>query len=412
MEHSDIEILSGILSGALHPQDAVVQSWLQADPARSVLLKEPAELRRLLEELQQQRSFDANAMWERFSVKHQTGAVPAGGTEAGRGYEGVEVEKDSLGRQAVIDQVLPTRKVVGMRRQKIFWWAAAAVLLLAFCLIWPGKSVDDLHKKALAVAAQKPAGSFAVLKAGNEVVDLHGGDSSFVLGGNQVQVQNGKMQVEATKPVEYTLTTPRGATYQVLLPDGSKAWLNAASSITYPSAFRGGERVVTVSGEVYLDVAAVASQPFIVHTNGQEIRVLGTAFSVRDYEGDLQQLTTLVSGKVQVVADGKKQLLQPGEQAVWKEGRIQVQQVNTEEYTSWKDGWIRFNNKPLSSILQTISRWYNVDINIANQQVSGQFFTCYLDKNQSLGEFLQSLNNSTNQFSFSLQGSTITVTKK
>ncbi|RAJ87595.1 FecR protein [Chitinophaga dinghuensis] len=409
MEHSDIEILSGILSGALQPQDAIVQSWLQEDPARSVLLKEPAELRRLLEELQQQRSFDADAMWGRFVVAHQMEHEQASGDTAGLGYA---EEVDNKGRHAVIETGPATGKVVWMRYRRAIGWAAAVILLLGGVMFWRMRSVESSHEKGLVAAAQKPVGNYAVLRAGKEEVDLHGGDSSFVLGGNQVQVQGGSMQVAATKPVEYTLTTPRGAAYQVQLPDGSKAWLNAASSITYPSAFTGGERVVTVSGEVYLDVAAVASQPFIVHTRGQEIRVLGTAFCVRDYEEDQQQLTTLVSGKVQVVADGKQQLLQPGEQAVLKDGRMQVQQVNTEEYTSWKDGWIRFNNKPLNSILQTISRWYNVDINTEHQLVSGQFFTCYLDKNQSLGELLQSLNNSTNQFSFSLQGSTITVTKK
>ncbi|MBV8252823.1 MAG: FecR domain-containing protein [Chitinophaga sp.] len=409
MEQSDIEILSGLLSGALQPQDAVVQSWLQADPARSMLLKEPAELRRLLEVLQQQRFFDTNVMWERFTAANQWNEA----SQSGASHSAVQ--RHVIGEDShTIEEDYIGGKVVVMRRLRIFWWSAAAVVVLAMGMFWRMRSTENSHAKAMAivVAAQKPAGNFAVLKAGNEEVDLHGGDSSFILGGNQVQVQHGNMQVATSKPVDYTLTTPRGATYQVQLPDGSKAWLNAMSSITYPAVFTGGERVVTISGEVYLEVAAVASQPFIVRTHAQEIKVLGTAFCVRDYEEEQQQLTTLVSGKVQVVAVGRQQVLQPGEQAVLKGAQIQVQHVNTEEYTSWKDGWIRFSNKPLTNILQTISRWYNVDINAAHQQIEGQFFTCYLDKNQSLGEFLQSLNNSTNQFSFSLQGSTITVTKK
>jgi len=264
----------------------------------------------------------------------------------------------------------------------------------------------------LAAAQQKPAGNFAILQAGGKEVTLHGKDSSFMLGGNRVNVQNGHMQVAAEKPEQYTLRTPRGANYQVQLPDGSNAWLNAQSSISYPSVFTGVERAVAVTGEVYFEVAAKAEQPFVVHTGTQDITVLGTAFCVRRYEGEQQGLTTLVSGKVKVQTAGKDQVLQPGQQAVVSGNQLQVIQVDTEEFTSWKDGWIRFHNKPLTAILQTISRWYDIDIKADEQQLTGQYFTCYINKEQGLGECIQSLNNSTNQFSFLLKGSTITVTKK
>lgn len=377
MEQADIHILSGILSGELQPEDPVVQSWLQEDPARAVLLEEPEQLRAVVAEWRMQQSFDTNRMWER-------------------------VTRDA------------TPTVVRHRNIRMFWRAAAAVLLLVAGAYWfiqrtkQPVSVTD----TLAAAKHKPAGNFAILQAGDEEVPLHGKDSSFILGGNRVDVRNGHMQVAAEKPENYTLHTPRGANYQVQLPDGSKVWLNAESSISYPSVFTGSERTVTVTGEVYFEVAAKAQQPFVVHAGAQEVTVLGTAFCIRRYEGEQQALTTLVSGKVKVQAVGKDQVLQPGEQAIVAGDRLQVVPVDTEEFTSWKDGWIRFRNKPLTAILQTISRWYDIDVQADEQQLTGQYFTCYINKEQGLGECIQSLNNSTNQFSFSLQGSTITVTKK
>lgn len=377
MEQTDIHILSAILSGELQPNDPVVQSWLQEDPARAVLLQEPEQLRRVVEEWRLQQSFDTNRMWAHIT-QH---TAPA----------------------AVKHRYLP-----------MLWRAAAAVLLLVGGTYWFMHRTPQTTPATdtLAVAQQKPAGNFAILQAGGEEVSLHGKDSSFMLGGNRVNVQNGHMQVIAEKPEQYTLRTPRGANYQVQLPDGSKAWLNAQSSISYPSVFTGSERVVTVTGEVYFEVAAKAEQPFVVHAGTDDVTVLGTAFCVRNYEGEQQGLTTLVSGKVKVQAAGKEQLLQPGQQAIVAGGRLQVIQVDTADFTSWKDGWIRFRNKPLTDILQTISRWYDVDVQADDQQLTGQYFTCYINKEQGLGECIQSLNNSTNQFSFSLQGSTITVTKK
>ncbi|QJB40034.1 FecR domain-containing protein [Chitinophaga oryzae] len=377
MEETDIHILSGILSGELQREDPAVQSWLQEDPARGLLLEEPEQLRKVMEEWRLQQSFDTHRMWAGIAQE----AGPA---------------------------------VVRHRNIRIWWRAAAAVLLLAAGAYWFLQRTKQPVSPAdtLAAAKQKPAGNFAILQAGDETVSLHGKDSSFVLGGNQVNVHNGHMQVAADKPVNYILRTPRGANYQVQLPDGSKVWLNAASSIAYPSVFTGSERRVTVTGEVYFEVAALAQQPFVVQAGIQEITVLGTAFGIRQYEKEQQGLTTLVNGKVKIQAAGKDQVLQPGEQAIVSGSQLQVVQVDTEEFTSWKDGWIRFRNKPLTSILQTISRWYDIDIQADDQQLRGQYFTCYINKEQGLGECIQSLNNSTNQFLFSLQGSTIIVTKK
>ncbi|MBC9934541.1 FecR family protein [Chitinophaga qingshengii] len=377
MEQSDIHILSGILSGELQQEDPAVQSWLQEDPARAVLLQEPEELRRVVEAWRMQQSFDTGRMWSRITAP----ATPA---------------------------------VVRRHPGRIIRRAAAAILLLLAAAWWflRPQHPAGVSPETLIAAKQKPAGNFAVLQAGEETVSLQGKDSSFVLGGNRVDVHNGNMQVATGKSVNYTLRTPRGANYQVQLPDGSKAWLNAQSSIIYPSVFEGSERVVKVTGEVYFEVAAQARQPFMVHAGTQQITVLGTSFCIRSYEGDRQAFTTLVSGKVKVQAGGKDQLLQPGEQAIVSGNQLQVASVDTGDFTSWKDGWIRFRNKPLHDILQTISRWYDVDIQANEQQIVAQYFTCYINKEQGLGECIQSLNNSTNQFSFSLQGSTITVTKK
>lgn len=164
-----------------------------------------------------------------------------------------------------------------------------------------------------------------------------------------------------TYEVDYaTVSTPIGCTYAVTLPDGSKAWLNAQSSIKYPITFSGKERAVEVTGEIYLEINPDARKPFLVHSNNQRIEVLGTAFNVQS-DGD-RSITTLVHGKVALTnsKDGNSYLLSPGDQAKLIGLKMTVTKVDTYDYVAWKDGIIFNRNASLKETCTELERWYDV----------------------------------------------------
>src|SRR5690606_27432069 len=167
--------------------------------------------------------------------------------------------------------------------------------------------------------------------------------------------------------MENTIATPLGGEYQLILPDGTKVWLNAASSIRYPVDFGHGARKVTISGEVYLEVAQQKNQPFYVRTGNTQIEVLGTKFNVSAYQEDQEVRTTLVEGRVNVLAYGREQLLKPGQQATvnQKNGPIRVAEVDVEDALAWRNGYFSFSNEPLEQVMKKISRWYNVEVEYA-----------------------------------------------
>jgi transmembrane sensor len=165
-----------------------------------------------------------------------------------------------------------------------------------------------------------------------------------------------------------TLSTNKGETYQVRLPDGSLVWLNAASTIKYPVSFSGlKSRSVELSGEAYFEVAKNAGSPFIVQTDKAVIQVLGTHFNVTSYKDENASRTTLVEGKVSVslsenAAARQTKILKPGEQGIIQSGGIEVKSVNVDEAIAWKNGEFMFNNEDIKVVMNKISRWYDVEI--------------------------------------------------
>lgn len=166
-----------------------------------------------------------------------------------------------------------------------------------------------------------------------------------------------------------TLSTPRGGQYQLVLPDGTKVWLNAASSITYPAAFNGDRRKVEVSGEVYFEVSENKQQPFQVAVNGMTVTVLGTHFNIDAYPDEPAIKTTLLEGAVTVNSGNKSVQLAPAQQAeLRKRGGQQTPgirvtgNIDTEKIVAWKNGYFMFADEPIESIMRKVSRWYDVDI--------------------------------------------------
>jgi transmembrane sensor len=151
-----------------------------------------------------------------------------------------------------------------------------------------------------------------------------------------------------------TMRTPKGGQYQLTLPDGSKVWLNAASSITYPTTFNGSTREVSMTGEAYFEVAKNRSKPFVVKTTKEEIRVLGTEFNVNAYEDEAAMKTSLLEGSVKI---GNK-TLRPGQAYI----SGHVVQTNTQQDVAWKNGYFNFDKADLPAVLRQLSRWYDIEV--------------------------------------------------
>jgi ferric-dicitrate binding protein FerR (iron transport regulator) len=208
-----------------------------------------------------------------------------------------------------------------------------------------------------------------------------------------------------------TISTPAGGQYQVMLPDGTKVWLNAMSSLKYPTAFIGKYRTVELIGEGYFEVAKNKNKPFKLKTSKQEISVLGTHFNVSAYPDDAEIKTTLVEGGVAVknfspLATG---LLKPGQQAVFHNTGFEVSNVDVEEYIAWKNGFFMFNNEGIKDAMQKLARWYDVDIEYVGD-FDGINFGGSFSKHNNLQETLKILE-STDKFKFKIEGRRIKILK-
>lgn len=170
-------------------------------------------------------------------------------------------------------------------------------------------------------------------------------------------------------PVFNTISTPRGGQFQIILPDGTKVWLNAASSLKYPTLFSKSERKVELKGEGYFEVKRDATSPFIVLTDNQVVTVLGTHFNINSYKDNNEIKTTLLEGSVMVSANMPNinmklthKVLKPGEQSVLNSlNDLKVSNVNTSNVIAWKNGLFHFENTNIKEVMEEFSRWYNVD---------------------------------------------------
>ncbi|WP_316802956.1 FecR family protein [Pedobacter nototheniae] len=201
------------------------------------------------------------------------------------------------------------------------------------------------------------------------------------------------------------LKTPKAGEYKMILPDGTKVWLNAASTLTFPGSFNQNERRVELNGEAYFEVAHNKALPFIVSFNQTEVEVLGTHFNINSY--DKVSKTTLLEGAVKI-REGKHQtILKPGEEANITDNRFEIVKVDTYKSIAWKEGIFYFNNDDLASILDQVARWYDVKIqykgNTSSKKYSGN-----IRRQATLNQVLEMLN-AVSGASFSLSERTVTV---
>lgn len=278
---------------------------------------------------------------------------------------------DVLSKRAIwdrIQEVIPHEAPAVQR--KISWrWVAAAAMAGAIAVGGYIYQQNNMPVKQPAVAVMQdvlPGSNKATLTLANgSVVTLDSTGNQVIQQGNIAIQQRGGQLVygpgNSGNTVSFnTLTTPRGGQFRLTLPDGSKVWLNAASSIRYPTAFTGRERKVTVTGEAYFEVAKRADAPFRVTVqNGMDIDVLGTSFNINAYTNEPGVNTTLLEGAVKV----RDVILQPGQQARATAGQIKViNDVDTEQITAWKNGLFNFEGASLEEVMHQLERWYDIEV--------------------------------------------------
>lgn len=272
----------------------------------------------------------------------------------------------------------------GRTRRLLWMWGAAAAILIAVTFsffLW--FDTEDRTAETPDVMAIAPGGNRATLTlADGYVVDLKE-DQTGIRVGEQLQYLDGSNIIsDQAEPyvADYMLSTPKGGIYSVVLPDGSKVWLNAASTLKYPSRFGPGERTVELDGEGYFEVAKDNDRPFLVKSKGQVVRVLGTVFNVNAYHDEEFIITTLVEGAVSVFATDDSRpagdyrhessiLLEPNQQARFNEEGIKVlRDVATGDFTAWRDGTFVFYGQSMPVVMRQIERWY--DVSFANTELT------------------------------------------
>ncbi|WPV00674.1 FecR family protein [Mucilaginibacter sp. cycad4] len=186
-----------------------------------------------------------------------------------------------------------------------------------------------------------------------------------------------------------TISTPNGGQYQVVLPDGTKVWLNAASSLKFPVAFTGKERNVELSGEGYFEVAKNKAMPFRVTVNHSTVEVLGTHFNIMGYADEKSTNTTLLEGSVKIVSGNKQKLIVPGEQARVN-GEIEVAKVNAAQAVEWKNGNFNFAHESIETIMRKVARWYNVSVQYQGT-ITHEGFVGTVPRSENITEVLNAL---------------------
>ncbi|MGV3762963.1 FecR family protein [Parapedobacter sp.] len=315
-------------------------------------------------------------------------------------------------RKAILDGVhMRLSAAIGNSRQpasppiirRIWPYAAAIVVMLSLGIYWLGTG-EDTHLVSRYGDDVQPGTNRATLAfADGRSIDLSETQQGIIVGEEVTYLDGSSVSEYAgnrSTIAEQRLTTPKGGTYSVTLSDGTKVWLNAASTLLYPARFSGAERIVTLEGEAFFDVKQQLQGtgdnkrkiPFKVITNGQTVEVLGTTFGISAYPNE-ETKTTLVEGAVRLHSDagGSVVSLTPGEQGILAAGSIAKHEVNVSTHTAWKDGLIVLKGASVSTVIKQIERWYDVEfVGATGLAVSGAL-SGELPRGIRLSEILQAL---------------------
>lgn len=299
---------------------------------------------------------------------------------------------------------------------------AAAILLPIFigvAIVYYGeiKTVDDKLAEVKIVPGQKQAiltlsnGQKVLLK--DEVNEIVNGEKGTKISNTEDKVLTYQNIEEPKEEVFNNLVVPRGGEYVLTLADGTKVWLNSDSELKYPTAFIKGKREVWLSGEAYFEVNKDTEKSFVVHANDMQVRVLGTHFNVKSYKTENSIATTLVEGSVQIEKMvGKKPIalgkIKPGQQAVYSEGNMEVNEVDVSQVVAWRHGEFVFKKRSLESIMDELARWYDINVFYINNDVRNYHFSAWFKREANIDEVIKILEK-TKKVKVDIKGKTVTI---
>ncbi|MEO6730332.1 MAG: FecR domain-containing protein [Ferruginibacter sp.] len=307
-------------------------------------------------------------------------------------------------------------------------WAAAAVLVIALSstawFLFPGSSTrqnsiasashpsgankNDVAPGSNGAILTLADGSVIVLDSAEEGRLANQGNTSILKSGGSLQYIS--QAGTGGGPLAYnTIATPRSRQFQLVLEDGTKVWLNAESSIRFPTTFDKKERRVEITGEAYFEVAKNAAKPFTVSVNGMQVQVLGTHFNINSYSDESAIHTTLLEGSVRVIKDKEAKMLIPGQQAqLGNNGSFNVvKNVNTSEIVAWKNELFSFHDTDLKNLMRQVARWYDVEI-VMPENIGPTTFNGNISRRSNLSDVLKMLE-LTDEVSFSIEGKKVIV---
>ncbi len=377
------KLLAKYISGKIsHEEILLLKTWLEENPAHQELLLELTDAQELQSEINFFDEIDQHAALSSVILKKKQ-------VVADKKIYSFSVKKKYLLSAAVFVPLFIIGSILYFTRDA---WVKS-------------RNVKQVVEKENSSTDIPPGGNKAVLTLndGTQInLDSTKNGTLATEAGAKIISQDGKIVynktgVTAQKHVSYnTVTTPRGGQYVVVLPDGSKVWLNAQSSLRFPTVFTTNERIVQASGEIYFEVAPNKAKPFKVlfktaYGADSEIEVVGTHFNLNAYSDNPANQTTLLKGSVNIRSGELKKTLLPGQAGSIRKQSIDIDaHAPVEEIMAWKDGFFFFNNTDLTSLLQQISRWYDVDVELTGK-LTMEGFSGKIPRNMSLSTLLKIL---------------------
>lgn len=368
MNHDDASYIASLLykrlSGTItSDEDVALQNWLKENSANEAFAQQLEE-DDFTKDLARRSPLQLSGLREELYAKIQ---------------QATGIEKSlSMGEAKVVPMQADrhSRKSALVYMRSNFVRVAVVLLILAgACALWIFFQQDHTSGRTVKTIAVKneipPGGNRATLTLSDgSAITL---DSASI--GTIAQQGNVAISKSAAGTVQYnakgsgaalamnTLRTPKGGQYKLVLPDGSKVWLNAASSITFPTQFASRERKVTITGEAYFEIAADAARPFYVTAKETDVKVLGTSFNINAYDDEPAIATTLLTGAVMVNVSTHSQRLQPGQQANTKRGELLLKKnIDIDAVVAWKEGYFNFEDMRLEAVMRQLERWYDIEV--------------------------------------------------
>lgn len=319
----------------------------------------------------------------------------------------------NLAYEKLTQKIFP-QKITGKRVYFRIWWYTAAALLL---LVAGGIAYFALNKPAettipqsIIVAQKKTPGTppdtrKAVLILANgstiSLSEIHDGNIAQQGHVTIHKKQNGQLEYRSTAEDNSiagtnVLRTPRGGEYQVLLEDGTRIWLNSASSLQFPVHFNSGDRRVVLTGEAYFEVAKAVNpqtnhkKTFIVSVDNMEVQAIGTAFNISAYREDNRTQTTVVEGLVKVNRNNRSNMLEPGKKLITSDSTVTIEDADIKQETAWKNGEFVFHNTSLKMVMNELARWYDMDVAYA-PGVPSLHFSGEVQRESDINKVLQML---------------------